>query len=395
MDAQPPPDDSTPRRGRARERQQRRRERRQHVMPASGRSTKKPRQISVPGGFKMPNVNLSQGRNLLYIVGGLLFVIGVIVVLGLFKDNTAPTDPNALWIGTEWTYDNPSNEDVLAFSRRLREHRIGTVYAWVSWLKPDGRWSGRSDDTNEFADVQASVQAFVEQFKLVYPEARLYGWVSVPTDTLGIPARLGEPDVQQAIASFSRRVIDELGFDGVFLNIETVWDGDEDFLAVLRRVRSTLGTQIPISVAVPPDWSPLGVDIPVSSSILPGTAWAKEYKQGVALLVDEIAVMAYNSGLTSVADYAEWMAYQVRAFSQAIDELGTDTDLVIGIPTYDAELPAHDPAVENIPSALNGIQLGLNAAGDAARLVRGLAIYASWETDDDEWAQFQRGWIEG
>jgi len=42
-------------------------------------------------------------------------------------------------------------------------------------------------------------------------------------------------------------------------------------------------------------------------------------------------------------------------------------------------------AVENIDSAVNGVKLGLQQAGDAAKYVTGLAIYADWTTDYTEW----------
>jgi hypothetical protein len=82
------------------------------------------------------------------------------------------------------------------------------------------------------------------------------------------------------------------------------------------------------------------------------------------------------------------MAYQVRAFAEAISTLGAGTEIVIGIPTYDAELPAHDPLVENVDSAMAGFKAGLAALGEAAQFVRGIAIFADWTTDDLEWAQF-------
>ncbi len=194
--------------------------------------------------------------------------------------------------------------------------------------------------------------------------------------------------MQQNIADFSASVVTELGFDGVFLNIEPVWTDDENFLELLRKVRASVGDDVTISVAAPPDWSPENADIPVPPLIVPGTIWETEYKQSVALLADQIAVMAYNSGLSSPTDYEQWMAYQVAAFAQAVGELGQGTELLIGIPTYDAEPPGHDPLVENVESALDGYADGLEQAGEAASFVRGVAIYAGWTTDDLEWAQF-------
>jgi hypothetical protein len=89
------------------------------------------------------------------------------------------------------------------------------------------------------------------------------------------------------------------------------------------------------------------------------------------------------------------MAYQVRTIAQTVDELGGGTEIVIGIPTYDAELPGHDPNVETIPAAVEGVRSGLLQAGDAAAFVRGLGVYAGWETDDIEWASFKQSWVDG
>ena len=107
-------------------------------------------------------------------------------------------------------------------------------------------------------------------------------------------------------------------------------------------------------MAVPPDWSPLEAEVPVPPLMLPGTEWSRAYKQNVALLSDQMAVMSYHSWLTSANDYEQWMAYQVSTFAEAVSALGEGTTVMIGVPTYDAELPAHDPDVENVVTALNG-----------------------------------------
>jgi hypothetical protein len=113
----------------------------------------------------------------------------------------------------------------------------------------------------------------------------------------------------------------------------------------------------------------------------------------VALLVDEMLLMAYQSGLTRADDYSVWVAYQVQSYARALDDLGTGVGLWIGVPTYEAELPAHDPDVENIKTAIDGIRSGMIQAGEAASVVRGLTIYAEWTTDNAEWSMFQTNWI--
>jgi hypothetical protein len=109
-------------------------------------------------------------------------------------------------------------------------------------------------------------------------------------------------------------------------------------------------------------------------------------------LVDEMLVMAYHSGLVSSSDYSTWVAYQVRAYAEAIDELGIETTIEVGIPTYPAELPAHDPDVENVETALIGIKQGLSEAGAMASSISGVSIYAEWTSDEEEWERFYQLW---
>ncbi len=379
MTDSPPPEQDNSARGRARDRQRRRK----GMVQPSGSN---PSHLNPAGSFKMPEIRIPRGRLLIYILGAVVVVAAVIFALGRFANNAPVALPNALWVGTEWTYEVQEDASLLTFAQSLRDREIGTVYAWVSWFQEDASWRG--------AENFGNVSAFVRQFKAAYPESVLMGWVSLPVNVGENNYRLDNEDVQQSIADFSQRVVNDMGFDGVFLNIEPVWDGDENFLSLLRKVRASVGDDTPIAVAIPPDWSPIDAGIAVPPLIVPGTIWEKEYKQSVALLSDEMVVMAYNSGLSNSADYVQWVAYQVKAFVDAVSELGIGTEIVIGIPTYDNELPGHDVAVENVASAVQGVLVGLQELGESATFVRGVAIYAGWTTDDTEWSQYESTWAQ-
>ncbi len=377
------PEAESRRAGRARERQRKRREKRGgQAQPVSRPS---PHLLSADRiRLTLPTIRIPRFRLIIGAVIGIVLFGGVIVALRGIKPPEPETLPHALWVGTEWTYAVHEPETIEAFVQQLRENHIGTLYAWVSWLQEDATWRG--------AENFGAVRAFVEQIKVAYPEVVLHGWIGFPTELGAVGYRLDNEELQDNIADFSTSVVNELGFDGVFLNVEPVWDGNDDFLVLLRKVRAEVGDSVPISVAIPPDWSPIDANIPVPPLIVPGTIWQKEYKQSVALLSDQMAIMAYNSGLGAADDYAAWLAYQVQTYTDAVSELGQGTELLIGIPTYEAAPPGHDPLVENVESALQGYMSGLEQAGEAASFVRGLAIYAEWTTDDLEWAQFGQ-WV--
>ncbi|MFZ2880740.1 MAG: hypothetical protein WA009_14465, partial [Phototrophicaceae bacterium] len=268
--------------------------------------------------------------------------------------------------------------------------------AWTSFLKSDNTWSGLFDSTNTFEEMRPNVEKFIQQFRAAYPEATLYGWVGFP-----ISARdengaynLNDPAVIQIVADFAAELVNELGYDGVMLNAELVFqDSADDYLALLRAVRRAVG-DANLAVAVIPDWSPAEANIPKPPLIAPGTEYTTAFKQQIALLVDEIVVMAYNSGLSSPVDYSQWVAYQTATYARAIAAVDGGAEVRIAIPTFNEVSTDHNPTVENIPAAVEGVVEGLTQAGDASAAIEGISIFAEYTTVEEEWRQFEQFWVQ-
>jgi len=324
MEETPQSESEAPRRNSARERHQRRKQ--QGMAQPSI-----PRQLKPSGGFELPAVRVPVNRLVIYGVAGAIFLVVVIMLIGRLKNEAPKTSANAIWIGTQWTYDNPDDAALAALVQKLRDHQVGVVYAWVSLLQSNNAWS----DTGKLD----SVKSFVQRFKKLYPESHLYGWLSLdaqPVDSN--TARLGDAAMQQIVADFSQRMTAEFKFDGVMLNVVPVFNNDENYLSLMRKVHSSIGEKADLAVAVPPDWTPTDVNIPMPPRIEPGTIWDEAYKQRVALIADQVVVTAYNSGIATSADYSAWMAYQVKTFSSALAGLQTatgipaSTELLIGVP---------------------------------------------------------------
>ncbi len=317
------------------------------------------------------------------VAGILAAALTVILALLVLLRPKEPIGHNAIWIGIRWGEEVHTDDEVESLARLLHAEGIDVVYVWTSWLQDDGTWS---ETTFE------NMAAFVEQFKRYYSDARLDAWIGIPVELPDY--RLDDEDIRAEIAAFSSQVLSTFGFDGIHLNAEPVWNGDEYFPVLLREVRQAIGEDIILSVAVPPDWNTGVPGIPAGPYTTADAHWSREYKQRVAFLSDEIAVMAYNSGLSTPEEYQIWMAYQVSQFAGALSPLGVDTQLIFGIPTYDAEPPGHDPAAESVPAAISGIKQGLDAVGAAAQLVRGVGIYAEWSTDAAEWTAYRQFWFD-
>ncbi|RMG87873.1 MAG: hypothetical protein D6712_04880, partial [Chloroflexi bacterium] len=151
MDTQEQPQPK--RRGRARERVRRRKER--EMRKAQARGQRAPRQIRPSGQFKAPRITIPQsGRLPFLVVGAVLLVVAIVFLLGRLRNDEAPGDPNAIWLGTEWSYETHTNDEILKLVQQLQAHRIGSAYVWVSWLKSDNEWAGIRAQTNTFTEVE-------------------------------------------------------------------------------------------------------------------------------------------------------------------------------------------------------------------------------------------------
>jgi hypothetical protein len=399
---EPSPPEQEPRRGKARERQRRRQERQEARARTVSSTRRIETQLSPSGGVKLPEVDMRYVRPALLVVAAVIFMLLLIWAVGLFKNEPEVSDSNAIWLGSDWTYFTHSDDDVRDLIKHLRGQKIGTVYAHVSELNIDGTWTGIPEQQNRFSEVQAAVSAFAEQFERLAPDIDLYGTVIFRIDLDDDGYRLDNTRMQLAVYEFSTHVIETLGFDGVLLQVDPfVSDNDENFLTLIRQVRQSIGEDALLAITIPPDWTPIDVDIPTPSIIGPGMVWDVRYKKRVALQqIDQMIVRVYDSSLTtndgfSANDYIEWVAHQVQIYVEAIMSVETDTRLLIAVSTTDNIENVHDVQVENIPAAMIGVRQGLANAGEESSVaMQGIAIYADWTTSEVEWTQFEDNWLD-
>jgi spore germination protein YaaH len=180
-----------------------------------------------------------------------------------------------------------------------------------------------------------------------------------------------------------RGLVDE-GFDGIHVNVEPVDDGNDEFLALLRALRTAVGPGRILSLsAIRP--------APVALPLAPNFAWSLEYYRRVAAIVDQIVIMAYDTALPTAPLYRRYVAWSTAAVTRELAAARAPARLLMGVPTYDDPSFMHRLAVESPENAFLGVVAGLRGLG-AGGTFEGVALYAEWTTGDDEWLLYDRAW---
>jgi hypothetical protein len=289
---------------------------------------------------------------------------------------------NAAWLGVEWSMEPHTAAEVAALAEDLQRRQIDTIFVYVSYLKPTGLFNPTYDHAREFVTL----------LKQVAPQINVQAWLGIPVKAPpDAPLASGYIDlndatVQQTIAEFSGSAVKDLGFDGVHLDPEPIGSDDQALLKLLKEIRSTLGENKHLSIAIPARLPIVG-EIPLLSHLV----WSKEYCTAVASEVDAVAVMTYDSAMPAAFLYRSWLQLQVVSLTQALD--GTQANVYIGIPASKETTGAHLPWAENVRAGLGGVVAGLNDNESRSDVITGVAIYPYWETTEDEWETYAELWL--
>jgi len=272
----------------------------------------------------------------------------------------------AAWLSVSWSMEAPDPEQVEALASELKALGVDDVYVFISYLKADGSFNR----TFDFAP------AFVASLKRHAPELRAFAWIGLPVSLPGaMPAsRLRSPEIRRTIADFTRFAVAGLGFDGVHINAELIADGDSAYLEILAAIDDSLPPGAYLSATA----HPLRLDEMVTVMPYPAVAhhWSEPYLRRVAQHVDQIVLMAYDSGLIFPRDYLQWTRYQVARSQEALG--GVSAELIIGASVSEEWTISHQTQAETLSLFLAGLNMGL------AERLDGIALYPFWELDERE-----------
>jgi spore germination protein YaaH len=179
-------------------------------------------------------------------------------------------------------------------------------------------------------------------------------------------------------------LVRDCGFQGVQWDYEICPDGDPWLLLLLAETRAALPKSALLSVA-----TPVWVPRPIGS-----WGWSSAYFERVARLCDLVAVMGYDTGMYLPRAYVGLIGQQVIHVSRAAWNANPECRVLIGVPTYSAGGPSHHPWSENLSVALKGVRRGLANSGTIASAVAGVALFADYTTQRDEWRTYRSLWLE-
>ena len=315
----------------------------------------------------------------LAVVAVLAAAAGVYVAYAPYGD-AAPhpfnQNRNAVWLEHRWLEKAHSLEEMEQIFRFLDHH--GIVYVYPHLIPFDS--AGRLPLHN-----REQMRAFLATARRVAPAMKVLPWVGglrvgYRRSKAGTLA-LGDLGQRQRIVAECRGLMDE-GFDGIHVNIEPVANGDDEFLALLRALRTAVGTgTLSVSTAKPG---------PFALAIAPNFFWSPAYYGLVGDAVDQVVIMAYDSALPTPGLYRRFVSYAASSVSGSF--VGSArTRVLVGIPTYEDHGLMHRKGVETPENALAGVVAGLRGRTGGGTF-EGVALYAEWTTDPEDWEMYERVW---
>lgn len=315
------------------------------------------------------------------VLAGLVAIIALaalirLVVINLLDDgNPANTQNNRTWLSGAWTLNQTPDDTVRLLVDHMHTNRINAVYVETGAWRQDGQYRGHPGATS-----------FREQMQRLAPDIKVLCWIWVSSD------QVNNADSQTSMVNYVRDSIENSGYDGVHVQSLGIASGSTTYISLIRALEVVTGSQAILSITAPPDHLPTDPAVPIGQGN-PTFSWQVDYRETLMLLVDEMVLLVYPSGLKDQADYEQWVAYQVQTYAQDIERLDINLDLILGFPAYPQE-SLHNPAVENVETAINGALAGIRAAEDAGKRIRGAALYNYTDATGEEWVSFRTLWAD-
>lgn len=283
---------------------------------------------------------------------------------------------NGIWMRRHWIHGGAPDEERAALATSLEVRGIRRLYPFLGPMDPDGNPGWRDDGVIRHYEPERA-RAFFAAMHRLSPGLKIVPWTG---GNLHQDVHLTDERQRAGFAAHMKAIVD-LGADGVQLNVEPMPSGREGYLDLLRAVKEAIGPDKILSIAAYPPETPLHPFTDVH--------WSLAFTGEVCAIADEMVFMGYDTALRVPRMFESLVSTWTSDLART---LPPHCEWSMGVPAYEDDEPWHRPDVETIGVAIDGVRRGLAEAGTVPETFRGIAIYASWTTDDEEWAVFDRRW---
>ncbi|GAB2990180.1 membrane protein [Amycolatopsis acidiphila] len=295
--------------------------------------------------------------------------------MGTAAPDTGAGAADGLWLGHAWVDGRRDQSDVDTLAARVRSTGNHDLFVHTGPLADDGSLDPA---------LRPDARWLTTALHLALPGVRVQSWLGDTVGRDGLdPA---DPATRDRIVTSAREVLDD-GFDGVHLDLEPLADGTAGFLTLLSSVHElTLARHAVLSVAAH-QLEPLpGLLGPARWLLGKPHFWSTGYLREVATRVDEVAIMAYDTGVPLETAYTGYVHVQTELALEAVPPRVT---LLIGLPAYHTDEPGHTDA-ETVAAAVKGVRMAL---GGLTTRPFGVSMYADFSATPEDWHAYLTGWV--
>ncbi len=284
---------------------------------------------------------------------------------------------NGLWVGHQWYTGRSVRGGGLvgpgerqAFVGSLKRHHIKWVFVHAGPINEDG----------SIADLPGNFSATLRRDT---PEINWIPWLGGDTRKLHLADAAWRA---QVVATVTR--LRDAGFHGVHLDLEPVDDHEPGYLELFDELRAALGGDFLLSHATRRA-GPFGV----AAGPMGKWFWSESFYRAAMARTDQTVLMAYDTSINVKKSYIAFVSLETGLLLDWACAMPRHR-VLIGIPSYEDVPRLSNPKVENIEDAALGVRAALEQNAARMKCFDGVAVYADWVTDEDEWAAYERTWAQ-
>jgi len=300
-------------------------------------------------------------------------IIYIIVTILVFSIKYGISDElkNAIWLSDSWVSGKKAFQEIRMLTQKMEELQIYYLFPRAGSVLKNGMVNGLNIN---------GINSFVSIIKNWNSDIMVIPWIYIPLKKNGIEILSDKTTFLPNLQTEISKILSVS--DGVHIDIEPVSyitskEILKDFLMSLR------GTVI--KDRKNQDGKKISAAIPNLGKITKNLNYAtEEMIVPFFAICDQIVLMAYDTGLSSIDEYKKLIIKQMEVFSNLSSLSPISPEVLIGIPAYDDPSFIHNPKVENVQNAISAFEKGMSSTATIGKSIIGFAIYSEWVIKDED-----------